>query len=119
MLDSLLSEFDWRDAVWITVGFAGQGLFTARMLVQWVASERRRESVVPVAFWWLSLVGGLIMLAYAIRQRDPVFFTGQVTGVVIYVRNLMIIYAKSREVEGVIPAPLGRGRRRATEPAQR
>jgi lipid-A-disaccharide synthase-like uncharacterized protein len=108
---------NWQDALWITIGFLGQGLFTARMLVQWVASERRRDSVIPVAFWWLSLLGGFTLLAYALRQRDPVFFTGQSTGVIIYVRNLMIIHRKNKVDDQVIPAPMIR--RRRPEPVQR
>lgn len=96
------ANVDWRDVIWITVGFAGQGLFTARMLLQWAASEKRRESVVPVAFWWLSLVGGAILLCYAVHQRDPVFFAGQSTGVVVYARNLMIIHGKQGRPD---PAP--------------
>jgi lipid-A-disaccharide synthase-like uncharacterized protein len=76
---------------WLTVGFLGQALFTARFLVQWLASEKKRQSVVPVAFWWLSLLGGTAILAYAIFRRDPVIITGQGMGLVVYVRNLMLV----------------------------
>lgn len=76
---------------WLVVGFAGQAVFTARMLVQWIASERKRDSVVPVAFWWLSLVGGLLLLSYAISKRDPVIIVGQSMGAFIYARNLMLL----------------------------
>jgi lipid-A-disaccharide synthase-like uncharacterized protein len=78
-------------AFWLTVGFLGQALFTARFLVQWLASERRRDAVVPAAFWWLSLVGGTSLLAYAIARRDPVIVVGQALGLFVYVRNLMLI----------------------------
>lgn len=77
--------------LWLLIGFVGQGVFTARFLVQWIASERRRDSVVPVAFWWLSLAGGTTLLAYAIHRRDPVIIVGQALGVFIYVRNLMLV----------------------------
>jgi lipid-A-disaccharide synthase-like uncharacterized protein len=78
-------------AVWLTVGFLGQAFFTARLLVQWLASERKRKSIVPVAFWWLSLLGGLALLSYAIFRRDPVIITGQAMGLFVYVRNLMLV----------------------------
>src|SRR6187401_3475272 len=76
---------------WLVVGFLGQFAFTARFLVQWIASEKKKDSVVPVAFWWLSLVGGSILLAYAIHQRDPVIIVGQGMGLVVYARNLMLV----------------------------
>jgi lipid-A-disaccharide synthase-like uncharacterized protein len=75
---------------WLTVGFLGQALFTARFLVQWLASEKERRSVVPIAFWWLSLLGGAAILSYAISRRDPVIITGQGMGLFVYVRNLML-----------------------------
>ena len=86
-------------AFWLTVGFAGQALFTARFLVQWLASERRRDAVVPVAFWWLSLMGGASLLAYAIARRDPVIILGQSLGLFVYARNLMLIDRARRRVE--------------------
>jgi lipid-A-disaccharide synthase-like uncharacterized protein len=76
---------------WLTVGFLGQALFTARFLVQWLASEKKRESVVPVAFWWLSLLGGTAILSYAVFRRDPVIITGQGMGLFVYARNLMLL----------------------------
>jgi lipid-A-disaccharide synthase-like uncharacterized protein len=75
---------------WMAVGFAGQGLFTARFLVQWLASERSGEVVVPTSFWWLSILGAFALLSYAISRRDPVVILGQSTGFVVYVRNLML-----------------------------
>ena len=77
--------------IWILIGFVGQAIFTARFLVQWVASERKRTSVVPVAFWWLSLAGGATLLCYAIHRRDPVIVVGQGMGLIVYVRNLMLV----------------------------
>jgi len=76
---------------WLLFGFLGQALFSARFLVQWIASERKRQSVIPLSFWWLSLLGGIALLAYAMHRRDPVFILGQLPGVVIYSRNLMLI----------------------------
>jgi len=80
---------DYR--LWLIIGYTGQALFTARFLVQWVASERKRDAVVPVAFWWLSLVGGLTLLCYAVHREDPVIITGQGMGIFIYIRNLMLV----------------------------
>ena len=84
------------DTIWLTIGFAGQLLFTSRFLVQWIASERSGRSVVPLAFWWFSLAGGVTLLAYALWRQDPVFAVGQGSGLVIYVRNLMLIARSNR-----------------------
>ena len=83
------------DTIWIAIGFAGQGLFFLRWVVQWWASERSAESHVPVAFWYLSLTGGLVTLAYAIYRKDPVFIAGQSIGMFVYARNLMLIHRPS------------------------
>ena len=86
-------------AFWTVVGFLGQALFTARFLVQWISSERERDSVVPVAFWWLSVFGGAALCCYALFRRDPVIVTGQALGLLVYVRNLMLMTgAKHRAV---------------------
>jgi lipid-A-disaccharide synthase-like uncharacterized protein len=82
---------------WLMVGFLGQAFFTARFLVQWVVSERKRDSVVPVAFWWLSLAGGAALLSYAISRRDPVIIVGQGMGLVVYTRNLMLVGKARRQ----------------------
>lgn len=84
------------ELMWVGIGFFGQGLFFGRWLVQWLVSERNSESRVPVAFWYMSLVGGLITLAYAIYRKDPVFIAGQSVGAVVYVRNLMLIQRATR-----------------------
>ena len=75
---------------WVVFGFAAQGLFAARFLVQWLATERAQRVVVPVAFWWLSIAGGLAMLAYFVRRGDPVGMAGQFFGLAVYLRNLVI-----------------------------
>ena len=77
--------------VWIGIGFLGQALFSARFIIQWLASERSRQSVVPLAFWWFSLAGGATLLSYALWRGDPVFVLGQGLGLVVYLRNLMLI----------------------------
>nr|WP_319249956.1 lipid-A-disaccharide synthase N-terminal domain-containing protein [uncultured Celeribacter sp.] len=81
---------------WVVFGLLAQLMFTARFLVQWIASERAKDSVMPVAFWYFSLAGGVMLLTYALYRRDPVFVLGQSLGVVIYARNLWLIYANRR-----------------------
>jgi lipid-A-disaccharide synthase-like uncharacterized protein len=88
-----------RSTAWLVLGFTGQAIFTARFLVQWLASERCRSSVVPVAFWWLSLLGGSILLMYACSRQDPVIVLGQSLGVLVYVRNLMLVRKDRRRAE--------------------
>jgi lipid-A-disaccharide synthase-like uncharacterized protein len=82
---------------WLVVGCLGQALFTARFVVQWLVSERKRDSVVPVAFWWLSLMGGTALLSYATWRRDPVIVVGQAMGLVVYVRNLTLVAQAKRQ----------------------
>ncbi len=77
--------------LWLAIGFLGQALFSMRFLIQWWRSERAGNSVVPVAFWYLSLGGGLLLLFYALYRRDPIFVLGQLTGVAVYLRNLQLI----------------------------
>ncbi len=81
-----------KETLWLIVGLIGQSLFFSRFFVQWLASERERRSVIPTAFWFLSLGGGAVLLCYAVFRRDPVFILGQVSGVLIYSRNLWFIY---------------------------
>jgi lipid-A-disaccharide synthase-like uncharacterized protein len=83
-------------AFWLIIGFLGQTLFTARFIVQWLASERRQKSVVPVAFWWLSLLGGGALLSYAISRHDLVIVVGQTMGLVVYLRNLVLVRKAKR-----------------------
>ena len=80
------------DTIWLLIGFLGQGIFFMRWVVQWIASERHAESRVPTAFWYMSMIGGLITLAYAIYRQDPVFIAGQSIGSIVYLRNLMLIH---------------------------
>lgn len=85
------------EILWLCVGFAGQLVFTGRFLVQWIASERKRESVVPVAFWYMSITGSWLLLSYAIYRKDPVIIVGQLFGVVVYTRNLALIKRRKQE----------------------
>lgn len=82
--------------LWMCFGFVGQILFGSRFLIQWIASERKKESVIPLAFWYLSIAGSAILLSYAIYRRDPVFILGQCTGILIYSRNLSLIHKKKK-----------------------
>ena len=75
----------WGEFWWVMVGFAGQALFSMRFLIQWIMSERARQSVMPIAFWYFSLAGGVVLLSYAIYRRDPVFMLGQSMGLIVYV----------------------------------
>jgi lipid-A-disaccharide synthase-like uncharacterized protein len=85
--------------VWIIIGFAGQALFSARFIVQWMASERLKRSIIPTAFWYFSLAGGLTLFAYAIHKQDPVFIAGQGLGLIVYLRNLYLIRSGRQKVE--------------------
>ncbi len=92
--DVFVAQFD----LWVALGFLAQGMFTMRFVVQWLASERAGKSVIPLAFWFFSMAGGLMLLVYAIQRRDPVFIAGQALGLLVYVRNLMLI---RREKKGM------------------
>ncbi len=93
-----------RETIWLAVGFVAQALFAARFLVQWIVSERRRQSVVPLSFWFLSLAGGCGLLMYSLYRRDAVFVIGQAAGILVYARNLWLI-RRAREA-----GPSGRNR---------
>ncbi|HYO46848.1 MAG TPA: lipid-A-disaccharide synthase N-terminal domain-containing protein [Gemmatimonadota bacterium] len=82
---------------WLVVGFLGQACFFSRFLVQWMASERAGRSLVPRAFWYLSIAGGMIVLTYAIWRRDPVFILGQSVGLFVYLRNLILLRREEEE----------------------
>jgi lipid-A-disaccharide synthase-like uncharacterized protein len=83
--------------LWLLVGFTGQFLFAMRFIWQWVQSEKHKKSIIPIAFWYFSIAGGLILLAYAIHIGDPIFILGQLFGSVIYIRNLYFIYREQKE----------------------
>jgi lipid-A-disaccharide synthase-like uncharacterized protein len=90
--DVFVANLDW----WVLLGFVAQAFFTARFVVQWLASERAGKSVVPMSFWLLSIGGGILLLAYALYRRDPVFIAGQSFGVFVYFRNLYFVLRERR-----------------------
>jgi lipid-A-disaccharide synthase-like uncharacterized protein len=92
------------ETIWLGIGFLGQGLFFGRWVVQWITSEKKSESQVPVSFWYMSLIGGLITLAYAIYREDPVFIAGQSIGSIVYIRNLMLISRASQTNRPINPS---------------
>ncbi|MGE0736990.1 MAG: lipid-A-disaccharide synthase N-terminal domain-containing protein [Alphaproteobacteria bacterium] len=85
------------EKIWLVIGFLGQALFTMRFVVQWIMSEKVRRSIIPVAFWYFSVGGGCVLLAYAIYREDPVFIAGQAGGLIVYGRNLYLIFREKRE----------------------
>jgi lipid-A-disaccharide synthase-like uncharacterized protein len=87
-----------KESIWLAVGFLGQAFFSMRFLVQWIASERKKESVIPISFWFFSIGGGLTLLIYAIYRVDPVFIVGQGAGLFVYLRNLYLIRRKARHL---------------------
>jgi lipid-A-disaccharide synthase-like uncharacterized protein len=91
--DVFVVRLDW----WVLLGFAAQAFFTMRFAVQWIASERVGRSVIPIAFWWFSIGGGLLLFVYALYRRDPVFIAGQGFGVLVYLRNLYFVMRERRE----------------------
>ncbi len=93
-LDPRASGLPWG---WLAFGYTAQALFMGRMLVQWVATEKKKASVVPVLFWWLSLFGGTMLTLYFLRRGDPVGLVGQIFGVVVYTRNLILIARQPRQ----------------------
>ena len=95
--DVFVTNLDW----WVLLGIIAQGFFTARFVVQWIASERAGKSVIPVAFWFLSIGGGVLLLAYALYRRDPVFIAGQAFGVFVYLRNLYFVMRERRKTAAV------------------
>jgi lipid-A-disaccharide synthase-like uncharacterized protein len=91
----MMSTHFWTsEHLWLSIGFLGQTFFSMRFLVQWIASERRKESVIPISFWFFSIGGGFTLLIYSIYRMDPVFILGQGAGLFVYLRNLYLIRRK-------------------------
>ncbi len=88
---------------WVIFGLVGQVCFSMRFLIQWIVSEKKKESTIPIHFWYFSLGGSVILLTYAIHREDPVFILGQSVGSIIYIRNLMLISNKRKDLEKVEP----------------
>jgi lipid-A-disaccharide synthase-like uncharacterized protein len=95
--DVFIAQFDG----WVALGFVAQAFFTMRFVVQWIASERARKSVMPVAFWFFSIGGGALLLIYALYRRDPVFIAGQGLGLLVYIRNVYFIVVNGRQVSAI------------------
>lgn len=103
MQDTALSFWSWLStwisvhfSLWTFIGFFGQSLFMMRFVVQWIASEKAKQSIVPEIFWYFSLGGGLIVFVYALHQEDPVFIAGQFLGIFIYLRNLYFVWKNKK-----------------------
>ena len=94
---SFLKVNNWIEFWWVMFGLFGQLMFSGRFIVQWIASERARKSTVPLAFWYFSISGGVILFTYAVYRQDPVFILGQSLGLFIYSRNLFLIYRERKE----------------------
>lgn len=94
------------EILWLVLGFAGQAMFSMRFLVQWLKSERAQRSIMPIQFWYFSIAGGALLLAYAIHKLDPVFILGQATGLFIYLRNLHLINRARNAEQLQSPGPL-------------
>jgi lipid-A-disaccharide synthase-like uncharacterized protein len=101
-----LAETSAMERLWLLVGFAGQVLFTGRMVVQWIASEKKKRSTIPPLFWWMSLLGSTMLAAYFLWRRDPVGLLGQAFGWFIYLRNISMIYGRPQPPQPVSAAAL-------------
>jgi len=89
-----INSLSGSEIIFLTIGFLGQFIFASRFIVQWIYSEKKGESYIPIIFWYLSIVGGLSLLVYAIFRKDPVIILGQSFGILVYTRNLILIYRK-------------------------
>ena len=92
-----ISSLSKIEIIFLIIGFLGQGLFASRFIIQWIHSEKRGESTIPILFWYLSIFGGIGLLTYAIFRKDPVIISGQSFGIFIYLRNLILIYRRKNE----------------------
>ena len=104
MIDDLITavnQMSRTEIIWLAVGFGAQMMFSARFLVQWIASERLRKSIIPDAFWYFSFAGGALLLTYAIYRRDPVFILGQTFGLIVYSRNIYFLWVQRRAGGGL------------------
>ncbi|MBB4954219.1 lipid-A-disaccharide synthase-like uncharacterized protein [Agrobacterium vitis] len=80
------------DFMWLALGLVAQLMFSLRFIIQWLVSEKEKRSVIPAAFWWFSVIGGIMLLAYGIHRGEPVIILGQALGIVVYIRNLMLLH---------------------------
>ncbi|MCM2294296.1 lipid-A-disaccharide synthase N-terminal domain-containing protein [Allorhizobium sp. BGMRC 0089] len=94
-MNELLAYFkinNTADLIWVVLGLVAQLIFSLRFIIQWLVSEKEKRSVIPTAFWWISIVGSIMLLAYGIHRHDPIIILGQALGIVVYGRNLMLLY---------------------------
>ena len=89
-----INQLNNLEIFFLIIGFVGQGLFASRFIVQWIYSEKKGISSIPIVFWYLSIFGGIGLLIYALFRKDPVIIVGQMFGIFIYLRNLILIYRK-------------------------
>ena len=85
---------NYPEGIWLVIGFSGQAMFSLRFIIQWLSSEKEKRSIIPIQFWYMSILGGLTLLSYAIYKKDPVFICGQLIGIFIYFRNLHLIHSE-------------------------
>ena len=96
-MTDFFSNLSRIELIFLIIGFIGQGVFASRFIIQWIYSEKKGESTIPIIFWYLSIIGGIFLLIYAIFRKDPVIITGQSFGIFIYLRNLILIYREKDE----------------------
>ena len=101
----LVSRWLSVDHVWLAIGFLGQAMFASRFIIQWFKSEMEGRSIIPVAFWYCSLGGGVVLLAYAVHKLDPVFILGQASGLFVYSRNLYLIFRERAALRAAAEHP--------------
>ena len=95
-MSEYFSNLSSIEIIFLVIGFLGQALFASRFVIQWIYSEKKGKSLIPIQFWYLSIFGGLGLLVYAISRQDPVIIIGQIFGIFIYSRNLYLIYKKKK-----------------------
>jgi lipid-A-disaccharide synthase-like uncharacterized protein len=108
-----LNITSWTSVVWVGIGLLGQLAFSGRMILQWIVSEKKRQSIITESFWWFSLFGAVTLFSYFVWRQDPIGILGQASGIVIYMRNLRLIYKHKRRtarahalsVAGAAPSP--------------
>ena len=99
IIDEFLAKYTLTEIIWVCIGFVGTAIFGMRFVIQWIASERRKRAYIPVVFWYLSICGSAVLLAYSIYRRDPVFIAGQSLNMIIYFRNIYLIaFRKGRKM---------------------
>ena len=98
---NFFNSLNTYELFFLIIGFTAQGLFASRFVIQWIYSEKKGESYIPIIFWYLSIFGGIGLLIYAISRKDPVIILGQMFGIIIYARNLILIYKKKKNEKNI------------------